>query len=63
MEVYRFRVKKSWYAYALMCDAEDARKYFLDQGYPAVLVGQIEKSDERDFEFKMNSIQPTTAYR
>jgi hypothetical protein len=57
MEVYRFRfMNKYWYAYALLCDAEDARKWLLDYGYHPTMVGPIEKSGEQDFELKMNSI-------
>lgn len=55
MEVYRFRVQRKWYAYALRGDAENARQYFLNTGYPTSLVGEIEKSEEQDFQLKMNS--------
>ena len=59
MEIYRFRVKKGWYAYALLGDATDARQYFLDNGYQPSVIGEIEKSEDGvDFEFKMNSITP-----
>lgn len=56
MTVYRFRVIKKWYAYALLKDAESARTYFLHSNYPLEMVSEIEQSDERDFQFKMNSI-------
>ena len=59
MEIYRFKVIKNWYAFALRPDAEDARDYFLKSGYPPEMVGTIEKAqDGQDFEFKLNSIQP-----
>lgn len=64
MKIYRFRVYNKWYAYALLKDAEDARGYFLEQGYDPAIIGEIEESrDGQDFEFKMNSTTPTRAYR
>lgn len=59
MEIYRFRVYDKWYAYALPADAEDARKYFVSEGYPSEVISEIEKSEDGvDFEFKLNSITP-----
>lgn len=52
MTIYRFRVLKKWYAYALRKDALAARAYFLSVNYPLEMVSEIEQSDERDFQFK-----------
>lgn len=51
--IYRFRVLRQWYAYALPADAQAARSYFLENGYPASVVGAIEESSGADFQFKI----------
>ena len=54
MQLFKFRVKKNWYAYLFLKEALEAQQYFIDRGYP--LVSEVEPSGEEDFEFKLNPI-------
>ena len=45
-----------WYAYIFEWEAIEARQYFIDYGYSLSLISEIKKSDECDFQFKLNSV-------
>ena len=62
MIVYRFRCQKKWYAYALMSDAQSARDYFVNL-YGEAAVEQVEETEEKDFQFKLNSVSGSSTYR
>ncbi len=55
-ELYRFRVGRKWYAYLLEWQAVEARQYFLDYGYDPSIISEIEKSDERDFQYRIHTV-------
>lgn len=64
MEVYRFKVGKKQYAYALLKDAKDARDYFIDQGYPKEMITEIDHVDETPyFQFKMENGSSSRSWR
>jgi hypothetical protein len=58
MEVYRFRfMKREWYAYTTLKDAEEAQRWLLKYGYHPSMIGPIEKSGEQDFNLKMSAAE------